>query len=71
MNGKVQRIKVNKKGQLLAAFECAKEVSVPTEIELTRKTGITMFKLLPYLKNSTIKKLKGKIRKIPAKGLLA
>lgn len=98
-----QKIIVNTKGQLIAAFECAvngdPEVDLlKTDITLVRKTGITKYNLMcgfdwryetqyqwtqygreavtvcTLSKDSSIKQIrsaKAKLRKIPAKELLA
>lgn len=49
---KAQRIKVNTKGGLLAAFECAKDYCGPTNIELKRFSGETIFNIKPGEYNS-------------------
>ena len=78
---KSQRIKVNTKGGLLAAFECAKmygyfEKSAPdTIITLTRKTGESRYiiygELQHWAGHKYIRKAQTNVRKIPAKELLA
>jgi len=45
---RTQRIKVNTKGGLLAAFECAKDHAGETLITLQRKTGVTTYILKPW-----------------------
>ena len=72
-----QKIKVNTKGGLLSAFECAKSVHMPTIIILVTKSKEIIF-VLHYSKsilsileyNKSIERAKRNIRRIPAKDLL-
>ena len=43
-----QKIKVNTKGGLLSAFECAKSVGIPTTIILVTKSKDVIFNLTPF-----------------------
>ena len=67
---KNQKIVVHTKGGLIAACSCAENHYPGTEIILVRKTGelkILLYDLTPAM----IRKLKTKIRKLPAKQLLS
>lgn len=49
---KNQKIRVNTKQGLIAAFECAKDFPRTTKITLIRKSGETLYEIRPYPVNS-------------------
>ena len=74
-----QKIIVNTKGGLMAAIECAKDYFGPTDIQLNRKSGITIYHLEPHIRDTKqpdgwyirgLNTMRRRIRKIKAKELL-
>jgi len=78
---RTQKITVNTKGGLLAAFECARNYPYGTEVNLIRKSGTTKSILKPMKADryrwdfnsfdKAINKAKKKIRRISAAELLS
>lgn len=65
-----QLITVTTKGQLLAAFECARQCPYGTRINLKRKSGCTTFFICKN-NDKFISKLKSKLLRLSAADLIA